>query len=221
MSAHPADIYAIFGAPDAGKSSRIRMVLGEGARRAMIFDPMRELGGFGDRVSTLDELRRRLIAAAPRKPVSLVYSPPDDPAHLKQRYSAFCDLAFVAGDLLVVADELADVTGPGPHGIPPGWDRVMRKGRHQHLRILIGSQRPAGVDKNLWSFATRLRSGRLNFAADVATVANVLNVKHQEFAALVGCQWIERNMRTGEVTRGAVDWRRGKPVDVPRAAPRP
>jgi hypothetical protein len=187
--------------------------------RAVIFDPMHEFGQFGDRVRTLDELRRRLILAA-GKPVHLVYSPPDDPLHLKQRYDVFCNLACAAGDLLLVCDELADVTAPGPHGIPPGWSTVVRKGRHLGVRILVGSQRPAGVDKNLWSFATRIRTGRLNFAADVVQLAGVLNVERREVAALIERQWIERDMLTGQVSRGALEWRRGKPLDVSRNADR-
>jgi len=162
-------------------------------------------------------MRKRLIAAG-RGRFSLVYSPPDQPEHIKQRYGAFCDLAFAAGDLLLVCDELADVTAPGPHGIPPGWQTVMRKGRHRGLRIVVGSQRPAGVDKSLWSFATRLRTGRLNYASDVVQLANVLNVTRIEVGALVERQWVERDMLTGATARGSLEWRRGRPVDVVRVA---
>jgi hypothetical protein len=95
----------------------------------------------------------------------------------------------------------------------------MRQGRHRAIQIIAATQRPADIDKRLWSFATRIRTGRLNFSADQRELAGVLNVDVAEVGALIERQWIERDMRTGEVRRGSLEWKRGRPVDVSRLAP--
>ncbi len=47
-------------------------------------------------------------------------------------------------------------------------------------------------------------TGRLNYAADVKTKANVLNVQACDARDLPSLAWIERDMRTGIVLRGKV-----------------
>jgi hypothetical protein len=211
-------VYVIVGAPGTGKSSQIRITLGAGPLRAIVFDPMGEYGGV---MVTLDGMRRSLLAAGLSTGFCLIYRPyTEDLVKLKQRFDVFCKLAFAAGDLLCVVDEAADVTSPNRYEVPEGWSTLLKQGRHRAVRIIAGTQRPADVDKRLWTFATRIRTGRLNYSSDQAELANVLNVDRAEVAALVERQWIERDMLTGAITRGSIEWRRNTPYNVPRLTSR-
>lgn len=219
MSAADPFCFVIVGAPGTGKSSQIRIQLAQLGARRMIFDPMNEYGRDAGELVDLVRLQRRLVAAG-AGPFSLVYRPgTDDPKLLKARFDVWCRLAFAAHHLVAVVDEAADVTSPYRYEIPPGWSQLMRQGRHRSILVVAATQRPADIDKRLWSFATRIRTGRLNFSADQRELAGVLNVEVVEVAGLIERQWIERDMRTGQVQRGSMEWRRGKPVNVPRPSP--
>jgi len=211
--------FVIVGAPGTGKSSAIRLQLAQLPARRLVFDPMNEYGRDAGELVSLATMQRRLVAAGPG-PFSLVHRPgTDDAKPLKAKFDAWCRLAFAAGNLVAVVDEAADVTSPNRYEIPPGWSQLMRQFRHRSIQIIAATQRPADIDKRLWSFATRIRTGRLNFSNDQRELAGVLNVELAEVAGLIERQWIERDMRTGEVRRGAMEWKRGRPLDVPRAAP--
>jgi len=208
-------VYVIVGAPGTGKSSQIRILLEDRSARRLIFDPLHEYDGLGDRLD-LEAIRRRLVEAG-RGPFSLLYQPDgSDLVRLKRQFDVFCKLAFAAGDLLCVVDEAADVTSPVRSQVPEGWSTLLRQGRHRAVRIIAATQRPADVDKRLWTFATRLRTGRLNYSSDRKEIANVLSVEVAELAGLTGQQWIERDMLTGALARGVLDWKRGRPVNVAR-----
>ncbi len=215
MSADPF-CFVIVGAPGTGKSSQIRIQLAAASPRRLIFDPMNEYGRDVGELVDLAGLQKRL-AVAKAGPFSLVYRPAtDDTKLLKARFDIWCRLAFAAGSLVAVVDEAADVTSPNRYEIPPGWSTLMRQGRHRSIQMIAATQRPADIDKRLWSFATRIRTGRLNFSNDQRELAGVLNVELREVAALVERQWIERDMRTGAIRRGSLEWQKKRPVDVER-----
>lgn len=224
MSADPF-CFVIVGAPGTGKSSQIRIQLARSSARRLVFDPMGEYGRDTGELVNLAGLQKRLGAAG-KGPFSLVYPPNAGlPKILKEeqrlriikhRFDIWCRLAFAAGNLLAVVDEAADVTSSNRYEVPAGWSVLMRQGRHRAIEIIAGTQRPADIDKRLWSFATRIRTGRLNFSNDRRELANVLNVDAAEVAALVKRQWIERDMLTGAVRRGSLEWQKNRPVDVER-----
>lgn len=217
MSAAAPFVWVVVGSPGSGKSSLIRIALAENAPRVLIFDPMREFAGFGVRQNLTNTLKS--VTAAGAGPFAMVYQPDtSDPARLKQKFDVFCKLAFAAGNLLVVVDEAADVTSPNRYEVPEGWSTLLRQGRHRAVRILAATQRPADIDKRLWTFATRIRTGRLNYSSDQRELANVLNVAPDEVAGLIERKWIERDMLTGQVTRGSIEWIKGAPVNVARQA---
>lgn len=203
------------GAPGSGKTTSLQMRLAQlGAPRVLAWDPKREFQG---ELVTLGTLRARL-AAVGQGPCRLVYRPDTKPEEVqKARFEFWCASAIQARDLLLVVDELADVTSPNPALVPAAWNQVMREQRHYGLRILAASQRPQHLNKDLWDFATRVRAFRLNYTPSRREVANVLDVGFEELAALVECQWIERDMRSGELKRGDLAWKRNTPQDVPRA----
>lgn len=217
MSAADPFCFVIVGAPGTGKSSQIRIQLGRSSPRRLVFDPMGEYGkDTGHLVPDLAGLQRALVAAG-QGAFSLVYRPnTDDPRAIKARFDVWCRLAFAVGNLVAVIDEAADVTSPNRYEIPAGWSQLMRQGRHRSIQIIAATQRPADIDKRLWSFATRIRTGRLNFSNDQRELAGVLNVPLDEVAGLIERQWIERDMRTGAIRRGSLEWQKGRPVDLER-----
>lgn len=223
MSRGEAFFYVIVGAPGAGKSSQIHCTLLDSpAPRLLVFDIEREYGHAGTVLRSTEALRVALIAAGPRGEVRLVYQPgTDDPVELRRKFDVFCRLAFAARNLLCVVDELADVDSPNPTEVVPGWAQLLRRGRKRGVQVLAGTQRPADVNKRLWSFATRLRVGRLSYSSDEIELAGALKVNRAEVAALLDTQWIERDRMRGTLTRGMIQWRRGRPVNVPLLAARP
>jgi hypothetical protein len=199
-SANKARIIAAMGASGSGKSTFVKGELRRTApKRLLVWDYMREYGEFGAVCSTLGEMHAQ-VSAAGKGPFALVFQPKKEPEVAKKQFDVFCKIANAAGTVTMVVEELAFVTSPSKS--PPGWSMCTLTGRHEAMTIYGLSQRPAAVDKNFFSNATHIRTGRLNFKADQDVLADALQVKREEIQALLPLQWIERDMSTGKVARG-------------------
>lgn len=124
----------------------------------------------------------------------------------RAHFEVFAKLAWVwmragSGRVLVV-EELADVTAPGK--APAAWGEIVRKGRHQGGRIYALTQRPAESDKTIAGNADIIHAGRQSFPRDRKSMAEYLDVSEAEVTALASLQWIERDMRSRNLTRGRV-----------------
>jgi hypothetical protein len=108
--------------------------------------------------------------------------------------------------LLGIVRPMFELALPYLKGAPAGWSMVTRKGRHRGLRVYGASQRPAAIDKHFFGNASVIRTGRLNYAADVKTMADVLDVTSDEIRELPALAWIERDMRSGKVRRGSIEF---------------
>ncbi len=200
MSTNQAAIVARMGASGSGKSLDVKTWLrAMDAPRRLIWDTMNEYAEHAEQVPTLAAMVERMRAG---KAWRLRYVPSGDPKKLAERFDVFCAAAFAAGDVVVVVEELQTVTSPS--WAPAAWSDCTLRGRHRGLVIIGVSQRPASVDKNFFSNATLIRSGRLNFAADVSCMANVLHVEPEQISALVPLAYIERDMTTGKPGDGVV-----------------
>ena len=127
----------------------------------------------------------------------------------REHFAVFCKLAWVwlrsrSGGALVV-EELADVTSPAK--APPSWGEICRKGRHFEAEVYAITQRPAESDKTIIGNAAAIHTGLMAFPRDRAYMAECLDVPVAELAALKPLQWVERDMRTRELRRGAVVFR--------------
>lgn len=195
-------VAAFFGARGQGKSTQAKALLEvQDPRRLLVFDPMDEYGPFADRVSSLGELLARVRAGGSFR---LRYVPPPilglekkDGALIRTRFNTLCAIAYQAGELLLLADELQLVTAAGY--APPAWRQCTSTGRHVGLAIVGISQRPALIDKGLFSNATTVSTCRLNFEDDVQTMARVLGVSAERIRTLPRFRYIARDMTTGEV----------------------
>lgn len=203
MSANEAAIHAVLGASGSGKSLHIKQTIRRAKPgRLMVWDPQEEYGEFGGIFETMEGLRAALVTAGKRGRVAVVFRPSSRYEVAVRQFDLFCQLAYHAGAVHLVCEELSDVTQPG--WAPPGWSMVSRKGRHKGLKVWGCSQRPAAIDKHFFGNASTVRCGRLNFDADVRTMANVLGVAQQEIRNLQTLEYIERDMKSGEVVRGKI-----------------
>lgn len=186
-------VVAIFGARGSGKSETIKRYLSTKPARVLVWDTMDEYGAHARRASTLTAL----LSEAKGERFALRYVPTGTDAEWAQRFEAFCTIAYALGELTMVVEELQRVTRPS--WAPAAWSDCTLRGRHRKLSIFGASQRPAHVDKNLFSNATHLRTGRLNFDDDISCMANALRVPRERVAGLLGYEHIAREMNTGEL----------------------
>lgn len=198
MSAqNQAEVVAVMGASGSGKSCFIKQQIGRRKpRRLIVFDPMGEYGDLTRPVSSLGEMAREAKA----KTFALSLKP--QAARAADQFDMLCRIAYTAADCWLVVDELSMVTKPG--WAPPGWADCSMRGRHKGMTVIGASQRPASIDKHFFSNATVIRTGRLNFSADIKVLANVLHVDGAELSKLAPLAFIQRDMQTGAVVRGTL-----------------
>lgn len=186
-----AEIIAVMGASGSGKSAYIKgEIRRRKAKRLMIYDPEGEYTAFGRVVTSLADVHSVLMQADGGKPFKLVFKSHADPARAVKQFDMLCRLAFEAGDLLFVAEELADVTTPSR--APVGWSMMTRRGRKRGCEIIGASQRPANIDKNFLGNCTAVRSGRLLYEEDAKAVAKVLGIAHADLLALESLHYVSR-----------------------------
>lgn len=192
-----ASIIAVIGASGSGKGVFIKKKLRSGKpQRLIIFDPMGEYGEFATIVTKMADV----VAAVKNKQFKIALKP--DNAKRKEQFNLLCKIAYSLGACWFVVDELSLVTKA--NFAPENWQDVSMRGRHKGMTVIGASQRPASIDKDFFGNATTIRTGRLNFAADVKTMANVLRVPGHEISELNPLHYIERDMNTGNVTRGVL-----------------
>lgn len=177
----------------------------------MIFDPGEDYTQHGTVFRDTRALYAHLVKAG-QGPFRVVLCPSLEQEQERGQFNDFCLMAFAIGRLLVVADELEDVMLPT--WAPAGWRLLMRKGRKRSVRVIGATQRPAGLEKRMWSFATVVRSGVLEEWADADVVAARLRVTPDDVLALPSLHWIQWERERRAIVRGHIEFRSGKPHQV-------
>lgn len=201
------DIRAYVGATGSGKGVSIREHLkAENPSRFLAWDPLNEYGSFGRRLSKLEDVAKAMQAPTFR----IAFNPGQDPKKFPAKFAFLCQLAFAAGKLKFLVEELADVTSPS--FAPLEWRRCTTQGRHQGLRIVAASQRPAQVDKQFLGGCTYIRCFTLRYPQDRQAMAGAMSVDLAEIASLSTVEddkrttigfW-ERDFRSGVSQRGQI-----------------
>lgn len=192
-----ANIVAVMGGTGSGKSTFVKKEIKRlKPRRLIIFDVMHEYGAYGVIVNKLSEA----VALCRQKSFAIIYQPSS--RDLREKFNFVCKLAFQTGDMVFIIEELNRLTMPTR--APENWQDCTSRGRHKGITIYGVSQRPASLDKDFFSNATKIRTGRVNFAADIRTLANVLMIDKDEISQLKPLQYIERDMTTHKITRGMI-----------------
>ncbi|MCU7841828.1 MAG: hypothetical protein KZQ94_20940 [Candidatus Thiodiazotropha sp. (ex Troendleina suluensis)] len=182
MSNKQANIIVVCGGSGSGKSAWVKKQIAR-ARRLLVWDVNDEYAGL--RITN----RRDLISAVKgnkTKSFKIRYVPSVVTA---EEFSFFCDVAFIAGNLVVVAEETADVTSPSK--APPGWGKVVRRGRHQRLTVYGITQRPAESDKTIIGNATLIHCCMLKRAEDRKYMAREMGISIDEVDRLKPLEWVE------------------------------
>lgn len=201
-------IEAYIGASGSGKGVSINARLKElKPERLLIWDPRDEYGKHAPAVNSLPALAKRFKLAGPVKARYVAG------AHmsLEKAFGVVCDIAFHAGGLLFLAEELSDVTSASQ--APPAWRRVITQGRHQGLHVMAAAQRPALIDKTLLGNCTYIRCFTLRYADDRRAMCKAMDVPEADITALVTTQtdrkvcinYLEREFRTGVLQPGRIN----------------
>lgn len=202
--ANRANILGYIGSSGAGKSASLKAALREARHaRVLIWDPQDEYGHIAGQATGVVAKLLELVQAAGRGPFCIRFLPSSDLKTAARQFDAFCRIAYAAGHCAVVGEELAFVTSASK--APPGWSMINLKGRHKGLTIYGTTQRPARVDKDFFGNCTRIRCGRLNYATDQKTMADVIGVPVEAIGALLPLQYLEKDMATGNVVWGVVN----------------
>lgn len=210
------DIRAYVGTTGSGKGVSVRAHLKDTKpRRLLIWDPLGEYSEFVTRtVASIADL----ATAAKAKEFRVAYYPGPDSEKFADPFALFCRIAFAAGDLVMMVEELADVTRPSWAPMP--WRRCTKQGRHRKLKIIAATQRPADVDKSFLGAATMIRCFMLGEPADEKTMAERLRVPLLDVQQLVTSEqekngWInvtinylERDVRARIITPGTIKLKR-------------
>lgn len=205
-SHHAAEIVAVIGASGSGKSSWLKTDFLKPAkrrRRLLVWDFKREYLQSGTVTAAFDSMTPMVqaIQEAP-KGFSLAFLPDFEPKRRARQFDRFCRLAYALGDMCMVVEELSFVTTASY--APASWSMVTCTGRHEGLTVVGTSQRPAQVDKNFFGNCTLVHSHRVQDMNDVRVMSSVLDVPQTELRALPKFRYIEREMESGTVRRGAV-----------------
>ncbi|MBN9407622.1 MAG: hypothetical protein J0H69_00605 [Burkholderiales bacterium] len=200
------DVRAYIGSTGSGKGVSIRDHLkAVKAKRLLVWDPLDEYGAFC-KLKTRD---LAAVAQAMKAPAfTISYFPGPNAKLYEERFDMFCRLAFAAGDLHMLVEELSNVTSPSY--APASWQRCTTQGRHRRLRIIAASQRPAQVDKDFFGNCTYIRCFALRYPADRKAMAGGMNVPLAQLDELrtiegdthVEINWLEADFRSGKTTPG-------------------
>lgn len=197
-----AAIEAVLGASGTGKSTYVKKHIKRPKDgRLLIFDVMHEYGEFGQVFKRTRELVAAVFKAGKGK-FRYVFQASENPPARAAQFDLVCGLAHAAGNLTFIAEELRFVTTPSR--APVRWAGVSLTGRHKGLHVVGTSQRPASIDKDFLGNATIIRTGRLVYPEDRKAVASVMQIDPAEIAKLPDLHFIEKNMQTGQISRGVI-----------------
>lgn len=219
MRQREAFVAAILGSTESGKSTYVKQTLARRIPpRLLVWDHKHEYRPGGDgcdhlgkllprirSIERLGELAAALEAAGPRGKFAIAFCPSGIPEVRVDQFNAICAMALLAGDLLLVVEELKFVTRPT--FAPPWWAELTGTGRDQGVRVIATSQRPAAIDKDFLGNCTLIHTGRLSFSDDVDVVAKNMRLDKAgkaELAGLLSWEWLQRDMKTQELRRGRV-----------------
>jgi len=211
-----ARIWAVLGASGSGKGLWVKCRLkAEKPARLVVWDFMNEYQDFASPATSLESIRKAMIAAGTDGPLRVRYKPRGSGEKaLKAEFEALCNLVYAWGNCTYVVEELANVTMPS--WAPAAWRKMTTSGRHKLVHIIGCSQTPAMIDKAFMGNATLIHCGPLREHAHREAVAKSMDIDGGRIAKLVKLQWLEKDFDSGVVTTGfvAIPGKRARPATV-------
>lgn len=215
-------IEAYIGASGSGKGVSINRRLAElQPARLLIWDPRAEYTKHATAYHSLPDLVAAFKRAGQAGPIRARYVPGAS-IKLADAFGLVCALAFEAGALVFVAEELSDVTTPSY--APPAWRRISTQGRHRGLQVLGAAQRPTLIDKTFLANCTQVRCFQLGYDADVRTMATELRcpealvsqLRTDEADGKTLIRYLEVRRRERELVAGEITIRGGRVTEKQR-----
>lgn len=201
-----AKVYAIMGATGCGKTTFLRKLLARPKRkRTLIWSPKEVIDRYADLypgtiICTTAAQVLNAVREAGKGPVHIVFTPPADRKRAEQLFGQVCRIARIARNMTVIAEEMHTVMKPS--WAPDGWSELIMMGRGYGAEVFGLSQRPASVDKDFFSNVSMIHCRRMAYEDDAKAMAKALRVTPADVLNLTGYQWIQRDILTGQVTRG-------------------
>lgn len=208
VSAKPR-IEVYVGQSGSGKGVSITRRLAElKPPRLIIWDPRNEYANQARQVSLAEAVR--VVSSRSTFKLRVVN---DHQTPIAEAFALVCKLAFRAGRLVFLAEELSDVTKPS--WAPPAWKQCITQGRHQLLHVLGAAQRPALIDKNILGNCTYVRCFSLRYLEDRKAMAAAMDVPLADISALETTEgathttinYIERDFRAKTLQKGQIKLR--------------
>lgn len=167
-----ANLEAYVGMTGSGKGVSIARRLAElKPARLLVWDPRDEYGDQAARFDSLPLLVQAFKKAGPR-PIRARFVH-GGRGKIADAFGIVCEVAFQAGHMVLLAEELSDVTQPS--WAPERWRKCITQGRHRGLHLIGATQRPALIDKTFMGNCTRVRCFALGYADDQVAMARELN----------------------------------------------
>lgn len=195
----------VFGARGTGKTAWvIQYVARVKPGRMLVWDFKHDpgLSGVGMPVASLAELAR----TAAGKGFQLRYLV-DHTKDITAQFDLFCRIAWAAGNLTMIVDELPEVTKA--NRAPPAWRRCVNVGREyvdggktKTLTIIGAGQRPSECDKSFIANCDIIHTGRLGDFADADKVARSWGLRAGELQNLPDLHWREKHATSPEIKSG-------------------
>lgn len=131
-----ARIWAVLGASGSGKGLWVKSQLkAEKPARLIVWDFMNEYGDFASQATSLEAIRKAMIAAGKDGPLRLRYVPRGSGEKpLRAEFEMLCNLVYAWGNCTYVVEELANVTMPS--WAPAAWRKMTTSGRHKLVHII-------------------------------------------------------------------------------------
>jgi hypothetical protein len=203
------EIEAYIGMTGSGKGVSIEGRLKElKPSRLLIWDPRGEYESQAREFGNLGELVAAVVkAGAGGFKARYVHG---GKVPIDKAFGLVCALAFRAGDLVFLAEELAEVTKPS--WAPDQWRKCITQGRHRSMHVIGATQRPALIDKTFLGNCTRVRCCMVGYEDDARAMAKELRCDQGLIEGLhtaeegegVRIQYVERIRRPPALFAGEI-----------------
>jgi hypothetical protein len=196
-----ANITAVIGASGNGKGLFVKEELRRWRGPVLVWSPLERTDKYASVIGGKCYASIAAMVSAIQKGERRIVLVPDR-TKVKVMFDRFCRVAWELTGWCVVVEELSRVTMPS--WAPPAWKDLSTAGRHQGLRIIGTSQRPAQIDKDFLGNCSEVRCYGLVYGNDAKTMADVLDVEPGELRNLPQFHYVHRDIAAKRNVRGVV-----------------
>ena len=179
MSAGATDVITILGKRGSGKST-LAWEFAKLYPRLIVFDPLNEHdeSNFTHVVDTFDDFADAILATARKANFRILYRFDVESDSHDEEFNHAQRVLYYRGDVAQLVEEVWIFSGKG--AIPKWLRQCYLTGRHRGLAIIVTSQRPASVHKDIMAQTNQFFSGTMFESNDVRYLAEFLGKENAE-----------------------------------------